>query len=58
MEKNIVINIKELRGEKIMGFELNEISEDEAIVILQRCLFKLLEGYDDYLKVEKKTSKF
>ena len=53
MDKSLTIHIKEAEGKKIIGFELKDISEDEAIVIFARCLFRLLGNYDDFLTVRK-----
>ena len=55
MEKNkqFIINIKEIENQKIIGFDLKGITKDEAIVILNRCLFRLLTGYDDYVNVKQ-----
>ncbi|MBW2975199.1 hypothetical protein KY366_05770 [Candidatus Woesearchaeota archaeon] len=51
--KQLTIHIKEIEDQKVIGFELKDITKDEAIVIFNRCLFRLLNGYDDYVDVKK-----
>jgi hypothetical protein len=53
--RQLVIRIKEIGNKKIIGFELDGISKDEAIVVLNRCLFRLLDDYDDFIKIESKV---
>jgi len=53
--KQLIIHIKESKNQKIVGFELKGISKDEAIVILNRCLFRLMHEYDDYVDIKLKT---
>ena len=49
--KRLIIEIKEIDDQKVLGFELKEISKDEAIIILNRCLFGLLADYDNPIKI-------
>jgi hypothetical protein len=51
--KQLIIHIKEIQNQKIIGFELKDFTKDEAIIILNRCLFRLLDGYDDYIDVKQ-----
>ena len=44
--KKLTIYIREINGQKLVGFELKEITKDEAIVILNRCLHRLIHDYD------------
>lgn len=50
--KQLTINIHNIENKKVIGFELNDISKDEAIVIFNRCIFQLLNGYDDYIEIK------
>ena len=47
--KKLIIHVQDIDNQKLVGFELEGITKDEAIVILNRCLFRLLNGYDDFL---------
>ena len=53
MDKVLTIHIREENNKKIVGFELKDISEDEAIVIFLRCLFRLLSNYDNHLTIKE-----
>lgn len=46
MEKQFVIRVKEIDGQKMVGFDDSEFTVDELIVILNRCLHMLLTEYD------------
>ena len=50
--RQLIICIKEINNKTIIGFELDGISRDEAIVVLNRYLFRLLDDYDDLVKIE------
>jgi hypothetical protein len=44
--KKLIIYVTETDNHKLVGIELNDISKDEAVVILNRCLNKLLHEYE------------
>lgn len=50
MEKQFTIHVKEVKGFKMIGFDENEFTKDELIIILNRCLHRLLTDYDYYLE--------
>ena len=54
--RQLVIEIMEIKNKKIIAFELDDISKDDAIVILNRCLFRLLHSYDDYMEIKSNSS--
>ena len=54
--EKLVIHIKETKNQKIIAFELGELSRDEAIIILNRCLYRLLHDYDEYVNVKINVS--
>ena len=44
--KKIIIHVTETDNHKLIGLELNGITKDEAVVILNRCLNKILHEYE------------
>lgn len=52
--KKLIIHIQEIDNQKLIGFELKDITKDEAIVIFNRCLNRLLYDYDTDIKITKR----
>lgn len=56
MKKQLIIHTTEVEDQQLLGFELIDISKDEAIVMLNRCLHSLLNDYDTTVKILEKQA--
>ena len=46
VRKRLVIDVEERFDQQVVAFELDGLTKDEAIVVLHRCLFRLVSEYD------------
>ncbi len=54
--KKLIISIEEIEDHKLIDFELKDITKDEAIIIFNRCLNRLLHDYDYYVEIIEKDT--
>ena len=54
--KKIIISISEVDDMKLVGLELKEITKEEAIAVLNRCLNRLLNDHCMRVDIINETS--
>lgn len=50
---NITIQVKDLGASSVVSFSYDDMTKDEAIVSLSRCLHTLIGEYDDFVVVKE-----